>query len=56
MADEEQHYIIMTGGPQNGLRYYGPYSSATDAMEDAEKHNLQDNWWITPLEDISLED
>lgn len=42
-------YIIITGDPVSGLKFYGPYISHDHATNAAAKIRDVD-WWITELE------
>lgn len=46
--------IIITGNPQDGFAYYGPFPTMEDARQFAEAECRGDSWWIaditTPLD------
>jgi hypothetical protein len=44
-------YIIVTGNPVDGFRFFGTANNATDANDAADRARATDtvDWWIAPL-------
>lgn len=40
-------YIVITGDPATGFRFYGPFEDHNDAITFAEQ--ISDDWWITSI-------
>jgi hypothetical protein len=43
-------HIIVRGDPINGLSFIGPFKTGDDAMNWADAHIDDTDWWIAPLE------
>ena len=55
----ETQYLIITGRPDEGHKFYGPFATNDEAMEYAETKMLPcvDWWWITDMtKDCTLEE
>jgi len=52
--DEARFWLIVSGNPVHGFKYYGPFESSEAAIKVAEKflHSdfMSDEWWVTELE------
>jgi hypothetical protein len=42
-------HILIVGDPVDGFIYFGPFSSADEAIERAERCGIKGDWWTTPL-------
>ena len=40
-------FLLISGNPVDGLKYYGPFKTYLDAAEAADA--LDDNCWVTQL-------
>lgn len=44
-------HVVVSGNPVDGLRFYGPFATADEASEWAQRNsNDLSDWWIAPLD------
>jgi hypothetical protein len=49
MANKQDKWVLLHGGPSNGFDHYGPFDTEEDAISYAEFLRLPDSWWICSL-------
>src|SRR4051794_35915857 len=49
IEDRHQHplALIIIGNPVDGLRFYGPFTSAEEANLAADSIRCEEEWWVT---------
>ncbi len=47
MAD---NHCLITGNPVDGFQIIGPFPDGETALEYPNKHALDSDWWIIPME------
>lgn len=52
MDEEEKLFTIMLGNPVSGVRLFGIFEDAPDAVEAAEKEFPSEEWNIIPIHNV----
>lgn len=48
----ERPWIVISGNPQNGFSYHGPFLDAEQANHFADMHiTVEYDWWVAKLEE-----
>ena len=50
--DSNQKYIVISGSPGDGFRFYGPFDDFTEANDFISDNGglRDDSWWVDHLE------
>lgn len=42
--------ILVIGNPVDGIIFIGPFDDGEEAVEYAEVHHKNDEWWMAPID------
>lgn len=48
-------YIGIVGNPVDGFTFYGPFESAAEAIDYADRHFCGRDWWLSDVEPKDVE-
>jgi hypothetical protein len=43
-------FVIISGSPADGFRYFGPFEFPENGIDWAESTLSDETWWLVPLE------
>lgn len=47
-------FVVVTGGPIDGITLHGPFNSYDEAADWADRVWHTDSWWITAMQPASV--